>query len=48
MDVMHTAAEEPDECPTAKRARNAMRPMIGAAIEKAWALNEAIELADRE
>ena len=47
LDAMYEAADGPEECPLAKRARNGMRPMIDAAIEKAWKLNDMIETTER-
>ena len=47
IDVLHEASKGPEECESAKRARNAIKPAIDAVIEKAWALNAAIEAAER-
>ncbi|RXV64852.1 hypothetical protein C6W92_06010 [Roseovarius sp. A46] len=47
MDVLYTAAQGGRDCPEARRARNAMMPLIEVAIQKAWELNAAIEEAER-
>ena len=47
LDALHHAADGHGDCPLAKRARNALPPMIDATIAKAWALNEAIEMLER-
>jgi len=46
LGALHHAADGPEDCPLAKRARNSLPPMIDATIEKAWALNDQIERAD--
>ncbi|WP_412505331.1 hypothetical protein [Roseovarius sp. SYSU LYC5161] len=44
--VLADAADWPEECPLAKRARNALPTLIDAIIEQAWALNNRLDRAD--
>ena len=46
LDVLIDQASGMDHDPLAKMARNSLPPMIETLIQKAWALNQAIELAD--
>lgn len=46
LDALHHAGDGSENCPLAKRARNAMPVVLDLAIEKAWALNAEIERAD--
>ena len=46
LDVLIDQAGGMDYDPLAKMARNSLPPMIETLIEKAWALNQAIENAD--
>lgn len=45
LDALHHSGDGAEDCPLAKRARNAMPVVLDLAIEKAWALNEEIERA---
>lgn len=47
IDVLVSAADGHHDCPDAKRARNALPPMIEATLQRAITLNEDIERADR-
>lgn len=47
LDVLEHESSGPEDCPIATRARNSMGIVIEACIEKAWALNEAIEAAGK-
>ena len=47
LDVLIDQASGMDHDPLAKMARNSLPPMIETLIQKAWALNQAIEPADR-
>ena len=46
IDVLHHQSDGPENCQISKRARNALGPIINVVIEKAWALNADLELAE--